>query len=329
MAFTPFMQGSEAQGIISNYLGGNYTSTSASPFRNPIFDIRTQQELAGELDPSALYPNPQIDFSVQEDEIEDPCPIGYQLIDGVCQPIENFDYAQPSTQGQGDDEEDVLTFSEQEYNRMRRDPNNPFGAGIELDKWKVEEDEFGNTVYKYKKRGFTPNLFGIFDAITGGDKRRKAKFNEAIRTKLGQTQSSNFFGKNINPLAFGYQDSVSDWDDTFIEYSPQNYLAQVSDVVIPGSNQGATMGELLATVGQGTQGTQQVNTGQQGTQVSQNLGSLLQDSGRRDDTAYEAAIAKNIARNLADRDSTTGKKKSTASTGSGYSTSLGGFYKGR
>jgi len=323
--FTPFMQGSEAQGIISNYLGGGYDTTKTTPFRNPIFDIRTQQELAGDLDPSALYPNPQIDFSVQEDEIEDPCPIGYQLIDGVCQPIENFDYAQPSTQGQGDDkEEDVLTFSEQEYNRMRRDPNNPFGAGIELDKWKVEEDEFGNTVYKYKKRGFTPNLFGIFDAITGGNKRREAKFNEAIRTKLGQTQSSNFFGKNFNPLAFGYQD-----DDTFTEYSPQNYLAQVSDVVIPGSNEGATMGELLATVGQGTQGTQQVNTGQQGTQVSQNLGSLLQDSGRRDDNAYQAAIAKNIARNLADRDSTTGKKKSTASTGSGYSTSLGGFYKGR
>ena len=154
MAFTPFMQGSEAQGIISNYLGGGYAASpnvnTAGQFRNPIFDIRTQQELAGDLDPSALYPNPQIDFSV--DEIEDPCPIGYQLIDGVCQPIENFDYAQPSTQGQGDDEEDVLTFSEQEYNRMRRDPSNPFGAGMELDKWKVEEDEVGNTVYKYKKR---------------------------------------------------------------------------------------------------------------------------------------------------------------------------------
>ena len=326
--FTPFMQGSEAQGIIDNYLGGGYASSpnvnTAGQFRNPIFDIRTEQEAAGTLDPSALYPNPQIDFSVQE-EIEDPCPIGYQLIDGVCQPIENFNYAQKSAQSSDDDkEEDVLTFSEQEYNRMRRDPNNPFGAGIELDKWEVDEDEFGNKVYKYKKRGFTPTLFGIFDYMTGGDKRRKAKFNEAIQTILGQTQSSNFFGKNYNPLAFGYQD-----DDTFTEYSPENYLAQVSDVSIPGSNQGATMSELLGSVGQGTQDTQQVNTGQQGTQVSQNLGSLLQDSGRRDDNAYEAAIAKNIARNLADRDSTTGAKKSTASTGSGYSTSLGGFYKGR
>ena len=88
--FTPFMQSTEAQNIISNYLGGGYDTTSTTPFRNPIFDIRTQQEAAGTLDPSALYPNPQIDFSVQEDVTVDPCPPGYQLIDGVCQPIENF-----------------------------------------------------------------------------------------------------------------------------------------------------------------------------------------------------------------------------------------------
>ena len=88
--FTPFMQGSEAQSIISNYLGGGYDTTSASPFRNPKFDLRTEQEKAGTLDPSALYPNPQIDFSVQEDVTVDPCPPGYQLIDGVCQPIEDF-----------------------------------------------------------------------------------------------------------------------------------------------------------------------------------------------------------------------------------------------
>jgi len=94
MAFSPFMQGSEAQNIISNYLGGGYASSpnvnTAGQFRNPIFDIRTEQEAAGTLDPSALYPNPQIDFSVQEDETVDPCPEGYQLIDGVCQPIVEF-----------------------------------------------------------------------------------------------------------------------------------------------------------------------------------------------------------------------------------------------
>ena len=320
--FTPFMQSSEAQNIISNYLGGGYNTTSTTPFRNPIFDLRTEQEKAGTLDPKALYPNPQIDFSVQEDVTVDPCPPGYQLIDGVCQPIEKFGQSlyQPDNQGNNDNTEEVLTFSEEEYNRMKRDPNNPFGAGIELDKWEVDKDEFGNTVYKYKDKGFTPTLFGIVDHMTGGNKKRKAKFNEAVQTILGQTMASNFFGQNNNPLAFGFQDG-----DTFTKYSPENYLAQVSDVEIPGSNQGAKMSELLGSVGQGTQDTQQVNSGQQGTQVSQNLGSLLTDAKERDETAYQAAIAQNIAQNLAGQ----GSPHGTASTGSGFSTSLGGFYKGR
>ena len=336
--FTPFMQSSEAQKIINNYLGGGYAASpnvnTAGVYRNPIFDLRTEQEAAGTLDPSALYPNPQMDFSVADVPV-DPCPPGYELIDGVCQPIENFGQSlyQPDNQGNNDNTEEVLTFSEKEYNKMKKDPNNPFGAGIELDKWEVDEDEFGNKVYKYKDKGLTPTLFGIADAIFGGNARRKKRFDEAVNTILGQTTAPNFFGQNTNPLAFGYQDG-----DSFTKYSPENYLAQVSDVVVPDFlNKGNTVGDLLGSVGQGTQGsgdgyvapTQQVNTGQGGTQVSQNLGSLLQDSGRRDDNAYQAAIAKNIARNLADRDSTTGAKKSIPSSGSGFSKSLGGFYKGR
>ena len=328
--FTPFMQSSEAQNIISNYLGGGYAASpnvnTAGVYRNPIFDLRTEQEKAGTLDPSALYPNPQLDFSVPVD----PCPLGYELIDGVCQPIEQFGQSpyQPDNQGNDDNTEEVLTFSEEEYNKMKRDPNNPYGAGIELDKWEVDEDEFGNKVYKYKDKGFRPTLFGIGDVIFGGNARRKRRFDEAVDTILGQTMATNFFGQNNNPLAFGFQDG-----DTFTKYSPQNYLAQVGDVVIPGSNQGATMNELLGSVGQGTQGsgqgyqpsTQQVNSGQQGTQVSQNLGSLLTDAGERDENAYQAAIAQNIAQNLAGQ----GSPHGTASAGSGFSTSLGGFFKGR
>jgi hypothetical protein len=94
MVFTPFMQGSEAQSVISDYLGGKLNATpnvdSAGNFRNPFFDLRTEQEAAGTLDPSALYPNPQMDFSVQEDEIIDPCQEGFMLVDGICQPIEQF-----------------------------------------------------------------------------------------------------------------------------------------------------------------------------------------------------------------------------------------------
>jgi hypothetical protein len=115
MAFTPFMQGSEAQGIISNYLGGGYAASpnvnTAGQFRNPIFDIRTQQELAGDLDPSALYPNPQIDFSV--DETVDPCPEGFMLVDGVCQPIEQFGQSYGEQRDDDDREEE-----EQEYHSI-------------------------------------------------------------------------------------------------------------------------------------------------------------------------------------------------------------------
>ena len=91
--FTPFMQGTKAQGIIDSYLGGDYATTpnvnSAGMYRNPKFDLRTQQELAGELDPTALYPNPILDTSVDE-EIIDPCQEGFMLVDGICQPIETF-----------------------------------------------------------------------------------------------------------------------------------------------------------------------------------------------------------------------------------------------
>ena len=91
--FTPFMQGSEAQSVISVYLGGKLNTkpnvNSAGKFRNPLYDLRTVQEGLGELDPSADFPNPQLDFSA-EDAPVDPCPEGYMLVDGVCQPVEQF-----------------------------------------------------------------------------------------------------------------------------------------------------------------------------------------------------------------------------------------------
>jgi len=91
--FTPFMQGSEAQSVISDYLGGKLNTkpnvNSAGKFRNPLYDLRTVQEGLGELDPSADFPNPQLDFSA-EDAPVDPCPEGYMLVDGVCQPVEQF-----------------------------------------------------------------------------------------------------------------------------------------------------------------------------------------------------------------------------------------------
>jgi len=124
MAFSPFMQSSEAQNIIKNYLGGGYAASpnvnKAGVYRNPIFDLRTEQEKAGTLDPTALYPNPQMDFSVADVPV-DPCPPGYELIDGVCQPIEDFGKKDLGGEKDDPEEEETLTFSEQEYNKMKKE----------------------------------------------------------------------------------------------------------------------------------------------------------------------------------------------------------------
>ena len=87
----PFMQSTGAQNIIDAYInaGGFNQSMANDSIRNPIFDIRTEQEKAGTLKSTDLYPNPQLDFSA-EDEIVDPCQEGYMLVDGICQPIEQF-----------------------------------------------------------------------------------------------------------------------------------------------------------------------------------------------------------------------------------------------
>mgnify|MGYP003134513580 CR=1 FL=1 len=331
MAFTPFMQGSQAQTIINDYLGGKMNATpnvnKAGMWRNPIFDIRTEQEKAGTLDPTALYPNPQIDFSVEDDPV-DPCPPGYQLIDGVCQPIEEFGKSLYDEGNGNDNQGDTRSESQKILDEYKKDLDIPWSAERYIDKYQIGEDEDGNPIYDFdEKKGRPFGLFGFADMLFGGGKNRKQKFNQAMNTLIDQTKSRFY---DDNPFAFGKQSG-----DLFTMYTPQNYLNQVGDVVVGGSTdpaktiKGSTVNELLGSVGQGTLGTQQVNTGRQGTEVSRNLGSLLQDDGKRDDTAYQAAIAKNIARNLSNRDATTGKKKSTASTGSGFSTALGGFYKGR
>ena len=331
MAFTPFMQGSKAQSIIDSYLNdGGYSQAtpttdlnSAGNFRNPIFDLRTEQENAGTLTPEDLFPNPQLDFSVTDPEIPvDPCPEGFMLVDGVCQPVETF--GQSLYQENNNDNDSVVdtrTESQKMYDEMRKDTSLPFGAENELDKYSVGFDEDGNEIFEFEKKPFTPTLFGLFDTITGGNARRQNRYNDAVSTILGQTQSD--FYKNANPFAFGNQVG-----NQFTKFSDQNYLDRVQDEIVRGSNQGATMGDLLGSVGQGTLGTQQVNQGGQGTQTSNDSNYMMKDN-VRDDTAYQSAIAKNIARNLSNRDSTTGKKKSTASTGSGFSKALGGFYKGR
>jgi len=97
--FTPFMQSKTYQDVIQNRINTptTYNTNSTGNFRNPLFDLRTEQELAGELDPTAIYPNPLLNTAVtQETTPEDPyaCPIGqtYDPVLGQCVDIvENND----------------------------------------------------------------------------------------------------------------------------------------------------------------------------------------------------------------------------------------------
>jgi hypothetical protein len=212
------------------------------------------------------------------------------------------------------------------YDEMKKDVTDPFGANRFLDRYEDGVDEFGNPVFKFDPKAGVLPFFGIpiIDQLTGGPQRREDRYNTAINTIMDQTKSRFY---NNNPFAFGRQSG-----DYFTMFNPENYLKQVGDQKVLGSNQGATVNQLLGSIGQGTQGsgqdyqapTQQVNSGQKGTEPVDIRGSSLVIQGdggtrRRDDTAYQSAVAKNIARNLAqDR-----------STGSGFSKSLGGFYKGR
>lgn len=91
------------QAIINAYKAGEYNAPyqsidyTPSPYYNPIYDIRREQIEAGELEEGARFPRPQLDTTpAPVEEVEgggtfDPCPPGYQLIDGVCQPDSMFD----------------------------------------------------------------------------------------------------------------------------------------------------------------------------------------------------------------------------------------------
>ena len=320
MAYTPFFQGTEAQKVIDSFLGSGVNATTPmlpadmnanNVFRNP---YSPEGFYANDTD---MYPVDSYTPPVTDDEGIPNCPEGY-IYDEVLKACRFVGFSEPAQEDSDREETDTRTFSEKEYDRMRRSSDNPFGANIQLDKYSVGFDADGNEIFEFKKRP-PLGLIGIFDAITGGNARREKKYNDAMSTILGQTQSD--FYKNSNPFAFGFQNG-----NQFTKFSDQNYLDRVQDEIVRGSNQGATMGDLLGSVGQGTA---PINQGGQGTQTSDNSNYMVQDDGKRDESAYRSAIAKNIARNLSNRDSTTGKKKSTASTGSGFSKSLGGFYKGR
>ena len=237
--FTPFMQSTEAQNIISNYLGGGYDTTSTTPFRNPIFDIRTQQEAAGTLDPSALYPNPQIDFSVQEDVTVDPCPPGYQLIDGVCQPIENFGQSMYDEKRDREDRDE----EERDYYSIEEMKNlGDYELLKYLDDGWLKGNKFNSTI----GGNFMPSLFGltfgkqnqmrrnfIIDELTrrgyniGADDKGNQQFN--VGNALGLISNAEAANKGVN------ENQISFFTPEEINYQIQA-KNKAQDIVNQGGN---------------------------------------------------------------------------------------------
>lgn len=122
--FTPFMQSKTYQDVIQNRINTptTYNTNSAGNFRNPLFDLRTQQELAGELDPTAIYPNPLLNTAVtQETTPDDPyaCPIGqtYDPVLGQCVPM-------VETTNSDNDPETIKFYEGNTFLPMANDPIN-------------------------------------------------------------------------------------------------------------------------------------------------------------------------------------------------------------
>jgi len=86
-----FIESKQAQKIISEYLDKPY---SPPPDINPRFDLR---------EPGQEFP--PLNPPVATTPVVDPCPPGYQLIDGVCQPIDQFGGNMMEETGGGSDDD--------------------------------------------------------------------------------------------------------------------------------------------------------------------------------------------------------------------------------
>jgi len=157
------------QAIIDAYKAGQLQTTA--PQYNPIYDIRTEQIKAGELPPGSRFPNPQLDTTPTEEtpeDVFDPCPPGYQLVDGVCQPDNMF---QPSGGSGGDRTEFESPYQGDIYLPMANDPIN-----TELRRFAAQEEyqpTIGSTLGDLGRKfmQFSPivgllNAFGLGPSYT-------------------------------------------------------------------------------------------------------------------------------------------------------------------
>jgi hypothetical protein len=171
-----------------------------TPQYNPIYDIRTEQIKAGELPPGSRFPNPQLPTQPPaEDTPEepfDPCPPGYQLIDGVCQPDTMFQ------QGGGDGgyQGPEIDRAQLAVDKMAKDPTIGYGASSILDDYispglgEGTFVSFDPSVGRLGSGSLSPflNIGGAFlDPILGLPLRRENLYNQALVQQLQQASKAS------------------------------------------------------------------------------------------------------------------------------------------
>ena len=172
------------QAIIDAYKAGQLQTTA--PQYNPIYDIRTEQIKAGELPLGSRFPNPQLDTTPTEEtpeDVFDPCPPGYQLVDGVCQPDTMF---QQGGSG-GDRTEFESPYLGDIYTPMANDPMN-----TELRRFAAQEEyqpTIGSTIGDLFRKGmqFSP-VMGLLNAF-------------GLGPSYTETVTPRFTGGGFDPLA--------------------------------------------------------------------------------------------------------------------------------
>ena len=340
----PFIQSNIAQEIIQNKLVERTNPTSinsAGMYRNPIYDIRTQQEQAGELDPSARFPNPLMntltpptndedDSSTETVNCDEQFPGEGRIYDPVLKAC-----VLPKSDSDNDDNTE-FDREKAMYQQMLKDPDTPFGASNILDDYVTQGLgegtflKFDPSVNRLGSGSLNPFILGggaIVDALFMQPQYRESQYNKAINTleDLGYGQSA---GNNL-----------------FQVYTPNQYFKSVaSNMVNPTGNQ-FTIAEAVQKVidderknkfydtATGTTGS---TTSSGGAPIAQDLGGSLlytdrlttQDSKGnitgRDDNAYRAEIARNIERNKKNNPyGVSGFKMDVGGTG------MAGFTRGR
>ena len=265
---------SSAQDIINNFLSGGYsTQAQANPYRVDVDPFR-----------------PPVNDDEENKSPADPCPEGF-IYDPVmkrCMPIEDAQQEKSDNDTLGEDPNTTM------LRQMRNDPTTMFGASNILDDYITEGLGQGTFLKFDPSVGKPPPIFGlgIIDFLTGGNQRRENRFNDAIKF-----MQDNAYGQTVG-------------NDLFQVFTPQQYYRNVSGNLLDPNAERTPQGQNI-TVGQAVESvmnpTPQSGTSQ-GSPIAEDMsGGLLgrtpltsidsQGNRSRNDTAYKAAVARNIERN--------------------------------